>query len=196
MQQRVTRILEQRIVEKPSLNELPLLLPATDVKDEVADERPEKSVQPGMFKKHRTEWEAPGDQPRRGLWPRNLLLLLLALLLIGGGSLGFVRAERPCWLGICPQISLSTSAITFTNNESQKIKITNSGTDNLHWQASQSQSYFWLTLSPSSGTLAPGQAAYLTLSTNVDKLSKSEVYTDTIDIQRGIESCRAQDCSD
>ncbi len=187
MQQRVTYIPEQHTSEKPSQNEAPLVLSMLEAKNDITDVGPEESIQPGAFNGHKPEKKVPGALLHAGirLWLRSLLLLLLALLLVMGGSLGVVRAERPCWLGICPRISLSTNILSFTNDESQKIKIVNTGTADLHWQASTTPSYTWLSVYPGNGTLVPGQTSYLAISTNVDSLNRSGVYPDTVDINGG-----------
>src|SRR5579883_2310277 len=187
MQQRVTYIPEQHTSEKPSQNEAPLVLSMLEAKNDITDVGPEESIQPGAFNGHKPEKKVPGALLHAGirLWLRSLLLLLLALLLVMGGSLGVVRAERPCWLGISPRISLSTNILSFTNDESQKIKIVNTGTADLHWQASTTPSYTWLSVYPGNGTLVPGQTSYLAISTNVDSLNRSGVYPDTVDINGG-----------
>src|SRR5207245_1968773 len=59
---------------------------------------------------------------------RTLTLILLALLLVGGGSVGLIRQIRPCLLGLCPVMQLNRHDINFTNNNSQPIIITNTGT--------------------------------------------------------------------
>jgi serine/threonine protein kinase/N-acetylneuraminic acid mutarotase len=143
--------------------------------------------EPGTFHEKQAEWELPGDRLHagRGRWLRNLVLCGLALLLIAGGSLGFVRSQRPCWLGICPQILLSTNAITLTNSGLQPIEITNTGTDSLHWTASLHPLAPWLSLSATHGILAPGHSNKLILQTNVDSLNQSGVYTDMISIYGG-----------
>lgn len=187
IEQRLALVFEQHASEQPVHDKVPLPLSEVTVDSAasvlISKHSEIKADQPGTFH----DWEAPGDRtrPKYGHWLRNLLLLVLALLLIGGGSLGFVRTQRPCWLGICPQILLSTNAITLTNDETQKITITNTGTDDLHWQASPYPFVPWLTLSAGSGTLEPGKTATLTLKTNADILNRSGVYTDTVDVYGG-----------
>lgn len=189
MQKRVTNLLE---LQTPiPANDPPVEVPALEEKDASAAEQVEiKLVQVGTFKEHIAEhegWETPGDRlrPQRGHWLRNILLVLLCLLLIAGGSAGIVRAERPCWLGVCARITLSTSTISFTNNGSKTIILTNAGTDDLHWQARLFWPYSWITVSPSSGIVAPGQHTTLTLNFNVDSLNKSDKYSEALIIDGG-----------
>jgi serine/threonine protein kinase/N-acetylneuraminic acid mutarotase len=187
MQKRATLLLEQRVLEPSAAPETPRILSILDDDKAVPDDEAAKPEQAGTFKKLPSEPEFPRDQLRPGKrrWLRNLLLLVLALLLISGGSLGFVRAERPCWLGICPQISFSTEAIDLTNATSQTVKITNTGTDDLHWHADPATLYSWLTLQPASGILARGESRTLSISTNVDNL-QSGVYPDNIEFYGSI----------
>jgi serine/threonine protein kinase len=192
MQKRVTLILEQQTeAEQSRQAEAPLALSRAQERD-VAPGTHVKLEQTATLKERQEkipgEWEAPGDRlrPRHHLWLRNLLLLLLAVFLIVGGSLGFVRAQRPCWLGICARIALSTNDITITNDASQAIKITNMGTADLNWQATSKWPYSWLSLSPTSGTLAPGKSGTLTIKTNVDTISNSEVINDLIEVDGGL----------
>lgn len=176
MQQRVSRLLDLQATEQLAQTETPLVLPTVEEVELLAPERSEtKSSRAGTFKERRRDEELPGDRlhPGRQHWLRNLLLLLLALLLVGGGSVGFLRAERPCMLGICAHISLSTNAINFTNDESEPIKMTNTGNTDLHWWAEVDPDHAWLHLNPSSGTLGPGDIATLTVSTNADNISQS-----------------------
>jgi serine/threonine protein kinase len=188
MQKRVSRLLEQHTTEQLLQKEVPLAPPGINGKDTPTEEQAEeRSAQPGMFKAEKAEWEAPDDRlrPQPGRWARSLLLGALALLLIASGSLGFVRAQRPCWLNICPRITLSASSFTFTNDASQPIKITNTGTDTLNWRAQWQSHYPWLSLSAESGTLAPNQSSTLVLTVNADKLARSGIYTDTLYISGG-----------
>jgi serine/threonine protein kinase len=141
--------------------------------------------QPGTWRATRARQKKPGSRSARASWSRNLLLLLLALALVAGGGLGFVRSQRPCWLGICAQMVLNTNTITLTNNEIQPIQMTNTGTDTLHWKAQLHPFASWLSLNLTSGTLAPGHTSRLMLRTNVDGLKQNGVYTDTIDITGG-----------
>lgn len=191
LQQRVTLLLEPQTDQPPLPEpETPLVLSPAPAEDILPEEKSElKTAQPGTFRARKKDWEAPGDRlrlrPGRGHWPRNSLLFVLALLLIAGGSLGFVRSQRPCWLGICPQISLSTSAVVLTNNETQDVIITNTGTDDLHWQAALYPFTPWLTLNSNGGTIPPGKSATLVLSTHIEKISQSGRYTDTVEVYGG-----------
>ncbi|MGH2506331.1 MAG: Kelch repeat-containing protein, partial [Ktedonobacteraceae bacterium] len=106
---------------------------------------------------------------------------LLALLLIAGGSVGLVHAKRPCWLGFCARITLSSTAINFTNDESQTISITNTGNSDLHWVATLETFYPWLTVSPNQGTLAPQASTTLTISSKVDNIEQGD-YPDILTI--------------
>jgi hypothetical protein len=115
-------------------------------------------------------------------WPQTLLLLELVLLLVGASSLGFVRALQPCWLGICPQILLSTTAITLINDATEVIILSNSGASDLHWQARVNPAHSWLTLTPASGTLPGGKSRLLTIRTNVDRLDLTGPYSASIDL--------------
>ena len=92
---------------------------------------------------------------------RNLLLALLALLLLSGTILGALRITNPCLLGSCPAMKLSTSEVDFVNNDSQPVTISNSGTADLHWSASNQGSASWLSLVPSTGTLPPSKNSLL-----------------------------------
>lgn len=179
-------------------------VPAVAIQDEPSSElvEPEyspedslvrKKMQPevGTFRAQRDDGEAPVTRRwlKPAVWLRNLLLCVLAVLLIAGGSLGFVRSQRPCWLGICPQIMLSTHALTLTNDATQIIEITNTGTDNLNWTATSRPRTPWLLISPTSGTLAPGGTGKLLLKTNVDDLAldprRVYTYTTSVDISGG-----------
>ncbi len=185
MAQRVIHLLEQRATQMLPRAEDVQALPAPDDVGLNADEA--QSFEVGTLKNGEQEREVPGGHPRphSKRWLRNLLLLALALLLIGGGSLGFVRTIRPCWLGICPQIALSTGSVNFTNDASETIKLTNTGTDDLHWQSQLNPAHAWLSLSPESGILAPGQSRLLTIKTNVDHIPQSGQYTGSIDLYGG-----------
>ncbi|MEO7020016.1 MAG: protein kinase [Ktedonobacteraceae bacterium] len=137
-------------------------------------------VQTGTFAKRKArklrtlEAEMPGDRlhPQRSHWARNLLLVLLALLLIAGGSVGLVHAKRPCWLGTCANIVLNAPEIDFTNDGSQAITITNTGSGDLHWTAALETVYPWLTASPAQGTLAPHKTNTLTVRSHVDSVDQ------------------------
>lgn len=191
MQQRVNFLLEAHPPASP-----PQAKPsvASDPSDDLMNVTPSAKKappEPGTFREHLTGKRVSRNRSHAGrlLWPRTLLLGVLAVLLIFGGSLGFVRAERPCWLGVCPQILLSTNAITLTNNELQPIEITNTGTDTLHWTAAPNLSASWLTLSTRRGDLAPGKSGKLIIQTDVDHLnldpSRVYTYTDAITISGG-----------
>jgi serine/threonine protein kinase len=122
------------------------------------------------------EWE-----PRRAkLHPsqsrplyRAVALALLVLLLFGGGALGLVRVSQPCLLGACPVMQLSTHEVNLGNDGSQQVRISNTGSSDLHWQASivNSQNIAWLALSASMGTLAPGKKAELTIKADTASLA-------------------------
>ena len=180
MQQRAALLLKENT---PVLQPQPELSPmALEVQDLADEKTTSKKMAPGTLRANQADLELPRLHTRRWPWLRNLLLCVLALLLVAGGGLGFVRMQRPCWLGICPHILLNTNAITLTNNELQLIEITNTGTDSLHWKAQLHPFAPWLSLSSTSGTLAPGHASKLTLETNVDAIKQNGVYTDTLDI--------------
>lgn len=187
MQQRVSRLFDQHATEQFVKAETPLVLPTVEELEPLAPEEAEaKSPQAGTFeeRKRANEDEPAGDRPHPGRkrWLRNLLLLLLTLLLIGSGSIGFVRAERPCWLGICARITLSTSALNFTNDDTEPIKMTNTGNADLHWWADLNPDHSWLALSPANGTLAPGKSTTLRISTNADDINQSGRNTGSIEI--------------
>ncbi|HEY0755118.1 MAG TPA: kelch repeat-containing protein [Ktedonobacteraceae bacterium] len=191
MQQQTTLLLEQDPLSLAGKVELPV----ASVNDEEFTEDVSSGTQarpePGTFRFQRTEWELPAVRLRagRGSWLRNLLLCALALLLIVSGSLGFVRSQRPCWLGICPQIQLSASTLTLTNDATQPIEITNRGTDTLNWQAFLPANVPWLSFSPGTGTLAPGKSGRLIVKADVDGLdldpSRVYTYTSMIDVAGG-----------
>lgn len=185
MMQRVTHLLEQRATQVLPLAADVQPLPPPD--SEVVGANEAHASQAGTFMESEPEREVSGARlhPNGKRWLRNLLLLVLVVLLIGGGSLGFVRTVRPCWLGICAQIALSTNAINFTNDASEAIKLTNTGTDDLHWQSQLNPAHSWLSLSPAGGTLAPGEARLLTVRTNMDHISLSGQYTGSIELSGG-----------
>jgi serine/threonine protein kinase/N-acetylneuraminic acid mutarotase len=191
MQKRAILILEMAITPQVDVSDIPLAIARLEEIDEQTFEVTEtKPDEVGTFKKKQTsgtDWEAPDDKqaPKQNHWLRNLVLLLLSLLLICSGSLGFVRTVRPCWIGICPGIGVNTSPINFTNDETQKIKITNDGNSDLNWNAWLVSPYSWIKLVPTSGTIAPGQSGTLTISTQVDALPGSGIYGDAIEIAGG-----------
>src|SRR5258708_40012166 len=130
----------------------------------------------------KSEWEAPGAKlplsPQRSgakrvsIW-RLVGLLLLVLLLIRGGTLGLIRMIQPCLLGVCPSMQLSTNEINLVNDGSQLVRISDTGSSDLHWQASvlNSKSISWLTLSSPQGALAPGKTTAFTIKANTADLS-------------------------
>ena len=105
------------------------------------------------FTSVKAEWEPPESKLRpskhRG---RNLLLILLVFLLLSGAIVGAMRITNPCLLGTCPVLKLSTSEVDFVNNDLQAVKISNSGTEDLHWSAAAQGSASWLSLAPAMGT--------------------------------------------
>src|SRR5258708_3273580 len=130
----------------------------------------------------KSEWEAPGAKlrlshqrsgARRVSSWRLVGLLLLVLLLIGGGTLGLIRMIQPCLLGVCPSMQLSTNEINLVNDGSQLVRISDTGSSDLHWQASvlNSKSILWLTLSSSQGALASGKTTAFTIKANTADLS-------------------------
>ncbi len=119
----------------------------------------------------KTEWGPPEAKvfppKKKG---RIIGLSLLVLLLLSGSILGGLRVINPCLLGVCPALKLSTSEVDFVNNDSQSVKISNSGAADLHWSASIQGSASWLALSPSAGTLSPGKISTFTISTNANNM--------------------------
>lgn len=179
-----------RILELHAEQEAPVIPPDVDITNP-PPEANAPSDQAGVpLKENPADIERLDEsiQPRhpRHHWLRNLLLILLIFVLLGGGGLGFVRLERPCWLGICASIGLNTNNITMTNDATQEIRLSNSGTDDLNWQATLTKNYPWLTLTPISGSLAPGKSTTLLLKASVDELEISGgVYTELIGIYGG-----------
>ncbi|HZU70545.1 MAG TPA: kelch repeat-containing protein [Ktedonobacteraceae bacterium] len=104
---------------------------------------------------------------------RTLALALLVLLLLGGAALGLVRVSQPCLLGVCPVMQLSTHEVNLVNDGSQPVRISNTGSSDLRWQASivNSQNLAWLALSVSMGTLAPGKTAGFTIKAGTASLA-------------------------
>jgi len=131
----------------------------------------QRSITKREFTPAKAEWEPPGSKmhpsKNRG---RNLLLALLALLLLSGTILGALRITNPCLLGSCPAMKLSTSEVDFVNNDSQPVTISNSGTADLHWSASNQGSASWLSLVPSTGTLPPSKTTTFTISTRANAM--------------------------
>jgi Galactose oxidase, central domain/Viral BACON domain len=117
------------------------------------------------------KWEPPESNLRpskkRG---RNLGLALLVLLLLSGSILSILWFTNSCLLGICPGMKLSTSEVDFVNNDSQPVKITNTGMADLHWSAFTQGSVAWLSLAPAAGTLSPGKTTLFNISTNANTM--------------------------
>ncbi len=130
-----------------------------------------QSVARSGFISAKAEWEPPASkmQPskHRG---RNLLLVLLVVLLLCGTIIGALRITNPCLSGMCPEMKLSTSEVDFVNNDSQAVKISNSGAVDLHWSASTQGGASWLSLTPSTGTLPPRKTTTFTISTHADAM--------------------------
>jgi|GEM_PF-824734 len=189
MQQRATLLLEQYTPGEPVQHSVQLVrlaaegsvatledLPVLEIAQEEADA--EEATQPQTLEKR---------PKRRGKWVRVLLLVVLALLLLSSGGLSLVRVERPCLLNICPQIGLSAQTITFTNDDSQQIKLTNKGTDTLNWQIAPGSLYPWLKVTPMSGALVPNQTRILTFTTNMNQgIDQNGTYTDPVEIDGNI----------
>lgn len=117
----------------------------------------------------RERGKLPTPPPRRSRM-RVVIFVLLAFLLVSGGTLGALRVFNPCLMGICPGLKVSTNVVDITNNASQAVKITNSGTADLHWSVTQPVSVSWLAYSPPGGTLATGKTTTLTITTNTNNL--------------------------
>src|SRR2546421_2359054 len=134
----------------------------------------------------RSEWEAPGaklrpmpvqrSEAKRVSILRSAGLLLLVLLLAGSGTLGLIRMIQPCLLGVCPNMQLCTHEVNLVNDGSQLVRISDTGSSDLHWQALElnSKSIPWLTLSSSQGALAPGKTTAFTIKANTTNLSDGE----------------------
>jgi serine/threonine protein kinase len=141
----------------------------------------QQSVAKSGFTSAKAEWEPPGSKlhpsKNRG---RNLLLVLLVLLLLSGSIVGALRITNPCLLGMCPVMKLSTSEVDFVNNDSQPVKISNSGEADLHWSAFNQGGASWLSLAPSTGILPPGKATTFTISTHAETMPNG---TDTALVQ-------------
>lgn len=108
--------------------------------------------------------------PPRGHWGKVVVLVALVALLLGGGTFGAMRALAPCLVGVCPALKLSSTEVDFTNSDSQVVRISDTGTADLHWSVSDPASDPWLTYEPPAGTLAPGQSAALTIRTSANGL--------------------------
>ncbi len=119
----------------------------------------------------REKLQAP---PPRKKWGRLLLFLLLAFLLVCGGTLGALRVFNPCLLGVCPGLKLSTNEVDMTNSASQPVKISNTGTADLHWAIVPPHTVSWLSYTPSDGTLIAGKTAILTITTDASHLQSGD----------------------
>ena len=130
----------------------------------------QKSGQRSLNKKEFILAKAEVERPESKMHPsknkgRNLLLALLVLLLLSGTILGALRITNPCLLGTCPAMKLSTSEVDFVNNNSQPVEISNSGTADLYWSATNQGNASWLSLTPAKGTLPAGKSTTFTIST-------------------------------
>ena len=127
----------------------------------------------------------------RKKWGRLLVLLLLALLLVGSGTFGALRIFTPCLVGVCPDLKLSTNEVDMTNSASQAVKITNTGSADLHWNIGPPSSFdaSWLTYAPHSGTLLAGKSALITLTSNASQLQSG---VDSTVLQVGGQGVNAQ----
>jgi serine/threonine protein kinase len=118
---------------------------------------------------YRDRGKLPTPPPRKR-WGRLLLFLLLAFLLVGGGTLGTLRVLNPCLMGVCPGLKVSQTVVDMTNSASQAVKITNTGTTDLHWSATLLSTASWLQYTPSNGILMAGKTAALTIKTDASQL--------------------------
>ncbi|MGZ3623760.1 MAG: Kelch repeat-containing protein [Ktedonobacteraceae bacterium] len=140
-----------------------------------------QSVARSGFTPVKAEWEPPDSNLHSSKnRVRNLLLVLLVLLLLSGSIVGALRIANSCLLGFCPVMKLSTSEVDFVNNDSQAVKISNSGEADLHWSVSNQGGTSWLALAPSTGTLPPGKATTFTISTHAATMPNG---TDTALVQ-------------
>lgn len=131
------------------------------------------AVLEGEFAPAKAEWEPPGGKlhpTEKKSRARIVGLALIVLLLVSGSILGALRITTPCLLGICPGMKLSTSEVDFVNNDSQPVKISNTGTADLNWSTSVQGNVPWLIISPSAGTLLPGKTTAFTITTNVNNM--------------------------
>ncbi len=131
------------------------------------------SVIEGEFTPVKTAWEPPEVKSRFPVGKkmgRIVGLALLVLFLVSGSMLGVMRVVNPCLLGICPAMKLSTSEVDFVNNDSQPVKISNTGTADLHWSASIQGNASWLAIAPSAGSLIPGKTTTFTIATNANTM--------------------------
>ena len=173
--------------ELPALRSTPLdtpAIPAAQATAAVAEKTPEtlddadlrRLKQLASIAEHLTP-----ARPRTRHMGRNLLIAVMVVALLSGGLLGVLRAARPCLLGVCPALRLSTSALDITNSDSQVVKLTNTGSADLLWRAAFPGDISWLSIAPGSGTLAPGKSAALLLKTNAGVLT-SGVYTTSVQV--------------
>lgn len=113
-----------------------------------------------------SEWELANAKlrPARKRPGLTALVILLALALVTGGVLGVMRVATPCLLHICPAMRLSATSASFTNDGSQAVKISDTGTADLNWSVeAMGKDTSWLSLSPKAGTLHPGTAGVFTI---------------------------------
>lgn len=164
--------------EKTAKDERSLVFPAQHAPEKQNGNNAEITLVPAPHRKK-------AAQSQRVHWARNLVLILLALALILGGSIGLVRAKRPCWLGICADIALSSNSLSFINNGSRTITLTNMGTSDLDWDATWSTQLAWLKVDQTQGTLAPDHHIKLTISSQTTRLSQG-TYTDKLIISGGL----------
>ena len=116
-------------------------------------------------------WEPPEAKlrpPEKKRSGRILLLGLLILILLTGSLFGAIRIVRPCLMGVCPALRLSTNEVDITNSDSQSVRLSNPGTAPLSWHILGSAT--WLTYKPASGDLAPGASTLITIITNANNL--------------------------
>lgn len=113
-------------------------------------------------------------QPHKNNRGRIIVLVALIVALITGGSFGAIRVINSCLLGICPTMVVSTTVVSIINDGTQQVIIHNTGSADLHWTASILNSATWLTLSPVTGTIAPGKAGTMTISTSSTGMLEGE----------------------
>jgi hypothetical protein len=73
-------------------------------------------------------------------------------------------------------MQLSTTQVNLVNDGSQVIRISDTGSSDLHWQASN-KDILWLSLSSTQGALAPGKIATFTITAHTENLSDGEYST-------------------
>src|SRR5579884_2242998 len=121
--------------------------------------------------------------PRRAKRGRKLapiiVPVLLLLLLLLGSALGCMRVTNPCFLGICPAMRLSNNEVNIINDATQVVKISNPGSANLQWQATQLNNFSWLAVSPVRGIVAPDKTGSFTLTTHTAGLQNGQ-YIDIV----------------